>query len=1043
MKKLLLFLLLLPCVAYAQTEPDAYFAPAKYRSIGPFRGGRSVAAQGLPDDPLTAYMGSTGGGVWKTTDAGQRWHNISDGFFKTGSVGALAVAPNDKNVIYVGMGEHAPRGVMSSHGDGVYKSTDAGKTWTHLGLELTRQIAGIVVHPDDSDVVYVAAQGAYSGATKERGIYKSTDGGETWKNVLFVDENSGCSHLVMDPSNARVLYAAMWDHRRLPWQIRSGGPGSGLYKSTDAGKTWNKIEEGLPNELGKMSISVCASNPDKLYALVESDSNKEQGGLFVSADAGAKWSRISKDHRLVQRAWYYIEVFADPTNENTVYVLNAPALKSIDGGKTWKQLSGTHGDHHHLWINPTDGNHLVLANDGGAAISFNGGETWSTQANMPTSQFYRINVDNHFPYRVYAGQQDYGSVRIDHRNVSGGSITADNWTASAGGESAFLAFDPDNPRYVLGGSYQGTIEALDSKTGESRNIMAAPNQYLAEEAGDMTYRFNWNAPILRDHHAENVFYHGSNKLLMTEDMGKSWTEISPDLTRNDRAKQGKGGAPYTNEGAGGENYGTLAYLTDSPHAAGELWAGSDDGLVQLTRDGGETWTDVTPAGFEECLINAIEISPRDPGTAYIATTRYKFNDLRPAIFVTRNYGKSWDRINNGIPTGSYARVVRADPEVEGLLFAGTETGVYVSYDDGKRWTPLQSNLPVTPVTDLRVHQGDLIVATSGRSFWVYDDLELLRQYTTGQDAAFRLYTPADVYRLSARGGMNGNKSTGASPTSGVNPASGAVIYYELTAAEVEAGVVLEISDADGNTIRKLSSAKDNTFKSYAGGPSADPVLPAGAGLNRFVWNLRHASLTGAPEAYIEGSYAGRRVVPGTYELRLAQADDEDMVKTASFELLGHPEINAGPIEYAAQSDFLRTVSEQINAIHGTVNEMAKTKENIKRRAGDLEDLERGKELQEIGRQLMERMDAWEKQLIQRKSRAYDDVINFPNGLTANYLFLKGQADTNTPNVTEPMKARLRELDAKWAPLAAEYRALKEKVEEYERSLKEAGLGVIR
>ncbi len=1043
MKKLLLLFLLFPCLASAQTEVDDYFAPAKYRSIGPFRGGRSVAAQGLPDDPLTVYMGSTGGGVWKTTDAGQRWKNISDGFFKTGSVGALTVAPNDHNVIYVGMGEHAPRGVMSSHGDGVYKSTDAGKTWMHLGLELTRQIAGIVVHPDDSDVVYVAAQGAYSGATKERGIYKSTDGGETWENVLFVDENSGCSHLVMDPTNSRILYATMWDHRRLPWQVRSGGPGSGVYKTTDAGKTWKKIEEGLPKELGKMSISVCASNPDKLYALVESDSDKEQGGLFVSANAGAKWRRVSKDHRLVQRAWYYIEVFADPNDENTVYALNSSTLKSIDGGKTWSRIGGTHGDHHHLWINPTNSKHLVMANDGGAAISFNGGDTWSTQQNMPTAQFYRINVDNHFPYRIYAGQQDNSSVRIDHRNVAGGSITVDNWSPSAGGESAFLAFDPDNPRIVLGGSYQGTIEALDTETGESRKIMAAPNQYLAMDAKDMAYRFNWNAPTLRDRHADNVFYHGSNKVLMTKDQGKSWQEISPDLTRNDQAKQGKGGAPYTNEGAGGENYGTLSYLTDSPHAAGELWAGTDDGLVQLTRDGGETWKNVTPAGLEECLINAIELSPQEAGTAYIATTRYKFNDLRPALYVTRNYGESWERINKGIPDGSYARVVRADPELEGLLFAGTETGVYVSYDDGKQWVPFQSNLPVSPITDLRIHQGDLVVATSGRSFWVYDDLELLRQYQPGQVATFQLYTPADVYRLSARGGMNSNKATGTSPTSGVNPASGAVIYFELTAAEAEAGIELEIKDEKGKTVRKLSSIKDKDFKSYPGGPSADPVLPAKEGLNRFVWNLRHSSLAGAPEAYIEGSYAGRRVVPGTYELRLTAADNEEVVETATLKILGHPEIEASATDYAEQSNFLQSVSERVNTIHGAVNEMAKTKTNIENKAKDLKDMEKGDELIEEGKQLMERMDAWEQQLIQRKSRAYDDVINFPNGLSANYLFLKGQADRNTPNVTEPMKARLKELDGMWAPLEAEYRALRETVEAYDRSLKEAGLGVIR
>ncbi|MEM9259624.1 MAG: glycosyl hydrolase, partial [Bacteroidota bacterium] len=587
----------------AQDAVEDYFSPVKYRSIGPFRGGRSVAAQGLPHDPLTAYMGITGGGVWKTSDAGQHWDNISDGYFKTGSVGALSVAPNDDNVIYVGMGEHAPRGVMSSHGDGVYKSTDAGKSWQHLGLTKTRQIAGIVVHPDDSDHLYVAAQGAYTGASQQRGVYRSKDGGKSWKKVLYVDENTGCSHLIMDPNNPRILYGAMWDHRRYPWQVRSGGPGSGIYKSTDGGSTWEQLEKGLPEGLGKMSLAMSADNSEKIYALIESDSDEEKGGLFVSNNAGKSWSHVSKDHRLVQRAWYYIEVFADPQDENTIYVLNSSVYKSIDGGKNWSRIGGTHGDHHHLWINPTNSRHLVLANDGGAAISFNGGKSWSTQANMPTAQFYRINVDNHFPYRIYAGQQDNSSVRIENRNISGSSISTDNWTRSAGGESAFLAFNPDDPRIVLGGSYQGTIVALDSETQEARRIMAAPEQFLARDAKDMPYRFNWNAPILWDRHTKNTFYHAGNKVLATNDLGKSWQEISPDLTRNEIEKQGKGGAPFTNEGAGGENYGTISYLTDSPHAAGELWVGSDDGLVQLTRDGGKTWNNITPKGLEECLIN--------------------------------------------------------------------------------------------------------------------------------------------------------------------------------------------------------------------------------------------------------------------------------------------------------------------------------------------------------------------------------------------------------------------------------------------------------
>ena len=620
--------------------PDRYLKVVKWRNIGPSRGGRSVASSGVVNDPLTYYMGTTGGGVWKTDDAGNNWYNISDGYFKTGSVGAVAVSESDPNVVYVGMGEHAPRGVMTSYGDGVYKSTDAGKTWTKLGLDLTRHIAGISIHPSNPDIVYVAAQGALHGASEERGVYKSTDGGKTWKKVLYVDNNTGCADLKMDMTNPRILYAAMWDHRRLPWEVRSGGPGSGLYKSTD-GETWKKIQKGLPKELGKIGVDVSRSNPQKLYALVESDTQKEQGGLFVSEDAGDSWSRVSKDHRLTQRAWYYIEVFVDPQNENTVYVLNAPGLKSVDGGRTWTRISGTHGDYHHLWINPKNGQNMIVSNDGGGAVSFNGSKTWSTQNNQPTAQFYRVNADNLFPYNIYGGQQDNTSVKIASRSTKGPSITEREWSYSAGGESAFIAFDPENPVTVLGGSYQGTIEVMNAETGESQGIMVSPVQYLAMAPKNMKYRFNWNAPIIHSVHAKGTFYHAGNRVFKTTDLGKTWQVISEDLTRHDTSKMNFSGVPYTNEGAGGENYGTIAYLAESPHEAGLLYAGSDDGLVHITRDGGKTWTNITPSGLGEALINSIEISPHDKGTAYMATTRYKFNDFTPALYKTTNYGKSW------------------------------------------------------------------------------------------------------------------------------------------------------------------------------------------------------------------------------------------------------------------------------------------------------------------------------------------------------------------------------------------------------------------
>ena len=570
------------------TNYNSIFKPVKWRSIGPFRGGRSVTATGVVGDILTYYMGTTGGGLWKTEDMGITWSNTSDGFFKTGSVGAIAVAESDPNVVYVGMGEHAVRGVMTHSGDGMYKSTDAGKTWKKIGLDQSQHIARIIVHPKNPDVVYVAVQGALYGKSTQRGIYKSTDGGSTWKNVLYVDDKTGCVELSMDMNNPRVMYAAMWEGGRLPWKVISGGPGSGLYKSTDSGEHWDKLTEGgLPKEMGKMSIAVSRSNPEKVYALIESDSEKELGGLFVSDDAGKSWSNVSKDHRLVQRAWYYIELFIDPQNENTIYVLSAPALRSKDGGKTWENLDTQHGDHHDLWINPNNPKNMILADDGGAVITMNQGKTWSTQANMPTAQIYRINVDNQFPYRIYGGQQDNSSVSIAHRELGSGGIGASSWTSSAGGESAFLAFNPDSPRYVMGGSYLGTIEILDTKSTGSTNVMAAPIQYLGRDSKDMKYRFNWNAPIIWSKHEPNTFYHGSQLVLRTRDMGKTWTEISPDLTRNEKEKQGKGGGPFTNEAVGAENYGTLSYIKESPLEKGVIWTGSDDGYVYLTRDGGQ------------------------------------------------------------------------------------------------------------------------------------------------------------------------------------------------------------------------------------------------------------------------------------------------------------------------------------------------------------------------------------------------------------------------------------------------------------------------
>ncbi len=1028
--------------AFAQV-PDSIFKTLYFRNIGPFRGGRSVCTSGVVNDPMTYYMGTTGGGLWKTEDAGNTWRNISDGYFTTGSVGAVAVSESDPNIVYVGLGEHAPRGVMTSYGDGVYKSFDGGKTWKKSGLDNTRQISRIVIHPKNPDIVYVAAQGAINGPTTDRGVYKSTDGGQTWRKVLYVNDLTGCSELSMDYHNPRVLYAAMWHHQRLPWKVISGGPGSGLYKSTDGGETWEKIHNGLPKELGKMAVAVCRSNPEKVYALIESDSEKEQGGLFVSSNGGKNWTKVSSDHRLVQRAWYYIEVYPDPQNDNVVYVLSAPFLKSIDGGKTWETISGPHGDYHDMWINPYNPKNFAIADDGGVGITFNGGATFSTIYNQPTGQFYRLNADNQFPYRIYTAQQDNTSVRIESIAIGRSGITQENWTYSAGGESAFLAFNPDNPRYVLGGSYLGTIEVLDTEAKAGTNIMAAPIQYLGRDARDMKYRFNWNAPIIWSKHEPNTFYHAAQCLLRTRDMGKTWEEASPDLTRNEKDKQGKMGGPYTNEAVGAENYGTISYVAESPNEPGIIWVGTDDGLVQLTRDYGKTWQNVTPKGMPETLINAIEISPHDKGTAYIATTRYKFNDLTPAIYKTTDYGKTWTNISKGIPNGAYTRVVREDPERKGLLFAGTETGLYVSWNGGLQWQRLQLNLPVTPITDLMIHQHDLIVATMGRAIWILDDLHVIRQFRQ-TDLTGKLYQPEDAILGNWFSVMHDPSEDfeGTSPYSGVNPVNGVTIYYFLPEKLPDSvHITMSIQDEKSNVVRTYSSKANESFQTYAGGPPAEPLLPRNKGLNRFVWDMRHKTMPGTPVAYIEGSYRGHKVIPGNYQILLKVPAGE--WKT-SVQIKNNPLYQVSDEQYREYHQFMTMLETELTDMHNKVNALYKAQQQLEALLKELQGNTRLTELIKEGESLLKRMKTWDEDMVQRKSKAYDDVENFPNKFTANFLFLINQTESEIPRVNQPSRDRYKELKAEWDALNKRFEeiALKD-LPALNRKLAEAGIGVVR
>ena len=1020
---------------------NTIFKPLKWRSIGPFRGGRSNAGTGVVGDPKTYYMGTTGGGLWKTDDMGISWRNISDGYFKTGSVGAIAVAESDSNVVYVGMGEHAVRGVMTHHGDGVYKSTDAGKTWKKIGLDATQHISRIVVDPKNPNIVFVGAQGALYSKSSERGIFKSVDGGATWKKVLYVDDKTGAAELSMDMNNPRILYAAMWEHGRLPWKIISGGPGSGLYKSTDTGETWERLKDGLPEEMGKMAIAVSRSNPEKVYALIESDSDKEAGGLFVSTNAGKKWSRVTNDHRLVQRAWYYIELFVDPKNENTIYVMSASALRSADGGKTWETLSGTHGDYHDLWINPNDPNNFIISNDGGSAVTFNAGRSWSTQANMPTAQMYRINVDNQFPYRIYGGQQDNSSVSIASSELGGGGISTASWTYSAGGESAFLAFDPDNPKYVLGDSYQGTIEVLDVNAKAGTGVMAAPIQYLGMDAKDIKYRFNWNAPIIWSKFEPNTYYHGSQYVLKTSDMGRTWKEISPDLTRNEKEKQGKAGGPYTNEAVGAENYGTLAYIIESPHEKGVIYTGSDDGLVYVTRDGGANWKNVTPKDLAECLVNAIEVSPHDRGTVYIATTRYKFNDHTPGLYKSTDYGNTWTKITNGIPANAFTRVVREDDVRKDLLFAGTELGMYISWNGGADWSPFQLNLPITPITDLRVHKGNLIAATSGRSYWILDDLNVLRQYKKGA-APFSIYRPANTYLVNGSSELDGSTDDflGANTFRGVNPATGVVLYYQVPELSKTDELTLEIKDAAGNVVRTFSSKPDEKFKRYDSGPRPDPLLTKTKGLNRFVWDMRYATMPGVPDVRVDGSWPGHKASPGKYTMTLKSGPQ---TQTTEFEILANPLYPTDAATYAEYNSTMLAMENELATMHRMINSLYEKQKQLESLLGSMPAGEKFAAIKKDGEALLKKMKAWDEDMVQRKSKAYDDVENFPNKFTANYLFLINQTESDIPRVNQPSRDRMNELNKQWASLKARGTEIQDRdIPALNKRLWDAGLGAI-
>ncbi len=977
----------------------------EWRSIGPYRGGRVTTVAGVIQQRETFYMGATGGGVWKTEDAGVTWTNVSDGHFGTGSVGAVAVAPSDPNVVYVGMGEAQVRGVATSHGDGVYRSRDGGGSWEHLGLEETRQISAVRVHPSDPETVYVAAQGYTGRDSAERGIYRSRDGGDTWEQVHFVSERAGASSLSIDPTNPRVLYAGYWEHRRHPWKVESGGPGSGIFKSSDGGDTWRELTTGLPELMGKVGVDVSPADPRRVWAIVEA----EEGGLFRSDDGGESWKRVNSERVLRARAWYYTRVFADPIDADTVYVLNAPVMKSVDGGRTFERIRVPHGDNHALWIHPHDNTLMINGNDGGANVSTNGGRTWSTQTNQPTAQFYRVNTDRQFPYRVYGGQQDNSSVSIASRTFHESGIGRDDWYPAGGCETAYSAFDPDDPRYVYSGCYQGLIGELDVETGHERSVMAHEFLGLGTDPGEQPYRFNWNAPIVASPHDPTTIYHAANKVLVTRDRGVTWEEISPDLTRNDPDLHGPGGGPITNEAAGGENYNTILYLAESSQEAGTIWVGSDDGRVHLTRNGGADWSDVTPPGLPESMINAIDVSPHDPGGAWLAVTRYKFGDYEPRIYRTDDYGASWVRLDEGIEDDAWVRVVRQDPERRDLVYAGTETGFYVSFDRGESWRHLQGNLPVVPITDLDVVGNDLVAATQGRAFWILDDLAPLREWRESlRDSPLHLFPIETALRV---GGGEGGDGVGK------NPPRGAAIHYWLgTDLAEEEELRLDVLDSAERVVRSYSSRPAESGEGADEDDSTSKPLPSKAGLQRFVWNLRGEPLPKIDKLLAFGGLDSYRLGPGSYTVRLTRGETS---ATAELTVVHDPRTPLEATDFEPQQALLAEIEGAARELLDSVRRVRSVREQVETLLERIEPYDADGTLKEAADTYLEALDQWEDRAVQKRQETFQDVINFHNRLNARLASLMGTVDESGPPVTAGARRAWSELSAQAEELSVE------------------------
>jgi photosystem II stability/assembly factor-like uncharacterized protein len=1035
---LIICLLALWPSTYAQKKPGApasttvaydqkLYQALEWRSIGPYRGGRSAAVTGVPGKANLFYFGATGGGVWRTTDAGNTWENISDGFFG-GSIGAVAVSEWDNNVIYVGGGEKTVRGNVS-YGYGMWKSVDAGKTWTHIGLKDSRHISRVRIHPKNPDVVYAAVMGDLFKSSEERGVYKSVDGGKTWKRTLFANADAGAVDLCFDPNNPRIMYATTWRIRRTPYSLESGGEGSAMWKSTDGGDSWTDISknDGLPKGTwGIAGVSVSPVNSNRVYAIIEN----ENGGVYRSDDAGKTWRKMNDDRNLRQRAWYYTRIYADTKDEDMVYVVNVSYHRSKDGGRTFQSFNAPHGDHHDLWIAPEDNQRMIIADDGGAQVSFDGGENWSTYMNQPTAQFYRVTTDNAFPYRIYGAQQDNSTVRIYHR-TDGFAITESDWEVTAGSESGHLAPDPSDPEIVYGGNYGGLLEMENHRTKESRAVNVWPNNPMGHGAEDMKYRFQWNFPIFFSPHNPKKLYTTSNHVHVTYNGGQSWETISPDLTRNDKTKLGPSGGPITKDNTSVEYYCTIFAAGESPYEKDFIVTGSDDGLLHVTTDGGKEWKNVTPKDLPEwMMINSVEFDPHTKGGIYVAGTRYKLGDYQPYLYKSKDYGKTWTKITNGIDPGHFTRVLRADPKRKGLLYAGTESGMYISFDDGASWKSFQLNLPIVPITDLTIKNDNLIAATQGRSFWLIDDLTPLHQLSdqvTSSDSY--LFKPMPSYR------MGPAFSFGRAPkTAGQNHPGGVLVHF-IVKDTAKAQVSLEFLQQDGKLIKKFSTKPDLKAKE-------EKLTLKQPGMNRFNWNMRYPNAEQFDGMILwAASLNGPRALPGTYKVKLT-VNGKSMEQ--EFEILKDPRSTATEADMKAQFDFVQEVLAKVSETHVAIKKIRAARDQINRAIDPVKDQKEAmKDVLDKAKAIQDAMKTIEETLYQTKNRSGQDPLNFPIRLNNKLAHLNSLAGAGNSRPTDQMVEFKNEITAEINKhLAALEKIVKEDIPAFNALVKQKNIDAV-